>query len=137
TTCSFNVTISAYCTIPSTGTQNYIHKFVFNGVENTSGNNGGYANFTNISTNVTPGQTLVVSLIPGSAGGFNVMGFWRIWIDYNRDGDFTDVGELVLQQSGVGPLVGLFTVPAQMTPGPTRMRVYMNRFAFPNPCDHH
>lgn len=86
------------------------------------------------------GQVLVVSLIPrNDAGNFNVQGFWRIWIDYNADGDWNDLGELVLQQSGVGPLVGQFVVPNPFMNqfGTKRLRVYFHNQLFMNPCDWH
>lgn len=51
----------------------------------------------------------------------------RIWVDYNADGDFSDAGEAVYNPSstisGNGSVSSSFTIPANATPGVTRMRV--------------
>ncbi|MBK9016635.1 MAG: HYR domain-containing protein [Saprospiraceae bacterium] len=79
-------------------------------------------------------------------GGFSYFGFeeyWRIWIDFNRDGDFVDAGELVLSTvmpkgpNGV-PTQSVntsFNIPTVTLPGVTRMRVIMKRGAFASPCE--
>ncbi len=79
-------------------------------------------------------------------GGFSYFGFeeyWRIWIDYNRDGDFDDFGELVSSTIMPKGPDGLptqsvntsFNVPIVTLPGVTRMRVIMKRGAFASPCE--
>ncbi len=49
---------------------------------------------------------------------------WRVWIDFNYDGDFYDTGEMVVDEINNGELTtDYFTVPAGTNPGVTRMRV--------------
>ncbi len=61
------------------------------------------------------------------AGGNYLPTDWRVWIDFNQDGDFEDAGELVIdQQSFYDPtenLYGSFMVPPTALLGETRMRV--------------
>ncbi len=65
----------------------------------------------------------------------------RVWIDWNIDGDFTDVGELVytLSNTILAGTGGPITIPATATPGLTRMRVAMKMVpacghTIPDPC---
>lgn len=105
---------------------------------------GGIANISNMGTgcngalpnNYTFFNTMSVSQIQGF--NFNVtvqsgtlwsQGF-RIWIDWNQDLDFNDLGEdvFVSATSATTPFLATITVPVTALPGPTRMRV-MCRFA--------
>lgn len=49
----------------------------------------------------------------------------RVWVDFNRDGDFTDAGENVITQSlsANGTLNKSFQIPANAEPGESRMRI--------------
>jgi len=104
---------------------------------------GGITNITNMNTacngilptNTTffPGQVVTCP----AGGSFNLstqsgsfsQGF-RLWIDYNADGDFADPGEDVWNSgfSGTGVFTGTVVVPPGTTSGPKRMRL-MCRFA--------
>ncbi len=62
---------------------------------------------------------------------------YRVYIDYNKDGDFTDAGESVYSRARttVTPVSGSFTVPATAALGSTRMRVIMRYNTTPTtPC---
>jgi len=110
-------------------------------LDNTSGNNNGYGNFTTTSFNMTSGSTYALTLTPGFSGG--VLGtnsyaeYWRIWIDYNRDGDFTDAGEMAFDAGATSTTAvnGNLTVPASATAGSTRMRVQMKYNAASTSCE--
>jgi hypothetical protein len=66
-----------------------------------------------------------VSCTPGYLGTTYNENF-RVWIDYNIDGDFEDDGELVFDPAPTTIEVnGSFTVPASITPGVSRLRVSM------------
>jgi hypothetical protein len=72
----------------------------------------------------TPSYVLNVS-----AGGFKSgvrTENWNIWIDYNRDGDFSDPGELIANtsSSSIGTL-SFNLAPSAAVAGITRMRVSM------------
>ncbi len=65
--------------------------------------------------------------------------YWRIWMDFNKDGDFLDAGELVFSQKMSAPPAGTlttslssgFALPSSTPLGTTRMRVAMKRGATP------
>ena len=58
---------------------------------------------------------------------FNYGSFFQLYMDWNQDGDWLDVGEQVYSQgasvNGNQTVTGSFTVPAGATVGITRMRV--------------
>lgn len=123
-----------YC--GSTGTNStyeYINRVQLNTLNNLSGNNNGYGNYTSLSTNLTPGSSYTATLTPGFSSS-SYTEYWRVWIDYNKDGDFVDAGEQVLALSGVAAVSGSFTVPSGIT-GTTRMRVSMKYGAAATPCE--
>ena len=104
-----------YCASSSISTNpGYITQVVIGSFSNSSGA-AKYSDFTNMTVNLNRGQTASVSLTPYTSSSI-WDGYWRIWIDYNRDGDFNDAGELVFEdwmdrQNGQ-PLNGSFTVPS-------------------------
>ncbi|MEL6866959.1 MAG: lectin-like protein, partial [Bacteroidota bacterium] len=140
-TCSFTVTVNCstdpdYC--PSGGHNSYytwIQKVSLGSIDNNSGNNGGYADFTNLSTTVEANYPYVIGLHPGTYATYTL--YWKIWIDYSGDGDFNDQGELVGYASGSSAIYGQFTVPYYAVPGETRMRVQMAYGYYPyDPCSY-
>ena len=62
---------------------------------------------------------------------------WKLWIDYNHDGDFEDDGEKVFgrKSSSKKMLVRKFTIPTTALLGSTRMRLSMERNSSPDCCD--
>ena len=81
-----------------------------------TGTDGGYSNFTSFGPyGLNPGQTydFSVSSLQGATAYGNAM---AIYIDYNRNGVFTDSGELVYTSpatvSGAHTRTGSFLVPA-------------------------
>lgn len=91
----------------------------------------GYADFTDIAGYITQGEIKYIFLQPGNK---NKESFWSIYIDFNQDMDFDDQGEMVLQESRVGDFGGNITIPANATPGKTRMRIVMQPDAFHGSC---
>ena len=87
---------------------------------------GGYVN-TGASTNLVRGAAQTINFSAGFSGTAYTE-FWRIYIDYNKDGDFLDAGELVVStsSSSAATLAASFTVPATAATGATRMRVAMS-----------
>jgi hypothetical protein len=81
---------------------------------------------------LVPGQNYSVTLSPKDSKNRN---FWRIWIDFNGDGDFTDSDETVLVENNKKGLVSSgITIPLYST-GTTRMRIAMRNNTSPSPCD--
>jgi hypothetical protein len=69
--------------------------------------------------------------------------YWKVWIDYDRNGAFEESSELVFSGQLAKPangtteakISGSFTVPAGTAPGNTRMRVSMKRDAYAAACE--
>jgi hypothetical protein len=105
-------------------------------INKVSAANGGYADFTSLSTGLSSGTSYTISFSTGFSGS-SYTEYWRVWIDYNRDGDFADTGEQVAStsSSSSGTLSASFTVPAGVSAGPARMRVSMKYGSAPTSCE--
>lgn len=124
-----------YCDSASTNINDeFISRVQLNTIDNTSGAQF-YSNFTNVSTSLTQGQVYTVTVTPTWTGTVYQEGY-AVWIDYNKDGDFTDSGEQVWTQTATTatPVSGSFTIPTSTAEGDTRMRVTMQYNAIPTPC---
>ena len=92
----------------------------------------GFTYYTHPVFTFNPGQSYSYTLVPYSSTNRN---FWRIWIDVNGDGDFTDGDETFATfNNKKGTATGSFTIPAYAT-GSTRMRISMRTGASQLPCD--
>ena len=127
--------IPQYCIAKGGTSYEFIANVNLGIINNTSGNNSGYADFTALSTSLTRGATRTINLRAGFVSGVYAER-WAVWIDYNRDGDFTDAGETVVTttSSGTAAVAASFTVPASASLGRTRMRVAMRYDAIPSSC---
>lgn len=125
-----------YCASASTNTNDeYISRVQLNTINNASGAQF-YSDFTAISTNLTEGQSYTVTVTPTWTGTVYAEGY-AVWIDYNKDGDFTDAGELVWSKAASTntPNSGTFTVPTGTSQTATRMRVSMKYNGIPTSCE--
>jgi GEVED domain/Pregnancy-associated plasma protein-A/Secretion system C-terminal sorting domain/Fibronectin type III domain len=95
-------------------------------INNTSGNNAGYGNFTGTAINVQRGTGYTLTVVPGWTATVYSEGY-KVWVDWNRDGDFLDAGENVYTKatSTATPATGAFTIPTTAALGATRMRIQM------------
>lgn len=125
---------AVYCgSAGSNTTYEWIESISVGGLSNTSGNDGGYGDYTNLTANVDAGSNYNVNLTPGFASTV-YSEFWSIWIDLNGDMDFDDAGELVFQGNGTAAVSGNLTIPASATLGTTRMRISMLWNEYSTPC---
>lgn len=87
---------------------------------------GGYIN-TGLSTNLTRGTSYTIYYSAGFSSSAYTE-YWKVWIDWNRDGDFLDAGEQIVNRTSnsSGTLSTTFTVPSTAVLGVTRMRVSMS-----------
>ncbi len=126
-----------YCTSRGNSTADeFIQSVTLGGYTNSSGNNGGYASF-NTSATYQPGQSYNFTLVPGWTGTVYAE-YFRIWADWNKDGDFSDSGEMAFTQSAATTqtsVTGSFTVPANAVLGNTTIRVQMKYNAAPANCE--
>jgi Zn-dependent metalloprotease len=88
---------------------------------------GGYFNGTATSTSVAAGSSQTISFSAAFASTAYTE-YWRVYIDWNQDGDFIDAGETVVSgsSSSAATLSATFTVPTTAKTGNTRMRVSMS-----------
>lgn len=113
----------------------YIDLVQLGTIDNATGANGGYGDFTSQSTTLVTGSSNTINFSAGFPGGtYNEN--WKIWIDFNHDGDFTDAGEEIVSGSTntSGTASGTFSVPSGATIGSTRMRVAMAWNTTPSSC---
>lgn len=123
-----------YCSATATNTADErIGNVSFGTINNTSTGTAGYENFTSVSTNVTRGTAYTISITPvWTSTKYNEA--YAVYIDYNKDGDFADSGELVWTKTGsqTSPVTGSITIPSTATLGNTRMRVMMQYNSVPS-----
>ncbi|SEA17457.1 Por secretion system C-terminal sorting domain-containing protein [Flavobacterium gillisiae] len=114
----------------------YISKVQLGTINNTTTGGSGYTDYTSISTNLTKGVSSTITITPTWPGTKYNEGY-AVWIDYNKNGDFSDAGELVWSKaaSQTTPVTGSFTVPTSAANGATRMRVAMKYNAIPTSCE--
>lgn len=115
----------------------YISNVQFGEIDNASEDeNGGYSDFTSISTPVILGQDYPITLTPFWTGSTFLEGY-AVWIDFNQNGDFSDPGELVYSESPTSnsPVSGIISIPLVAPEGETRMRVSMKFEGVPEPCE--
>ncbi len=132
---TLSVDCSGYCFTTGLTNFEYINRVQLGTIDNLSGNNYGYANFTNISTPVHRGGSVDFTLTPGFISG-TWSEFWRIWIDINKDDDFNDAGELVFSSpsGSSAAITGTLNIPEIASLGQTRMRVAMRFGSLPTSC---
>ena len=112
----------------------WIHKVRYRDINNTSGDDGGYADYTNLSTDAGRGNSSRIYLKAGYSGAA-VTEYWRVWIDFNQDGEFHPVTEKVAQRRGKNQVWRWVTIPDDALLGETTMRVSMKEGAWPSPCE--
>lgn len=110
-------------------------------LNNTSGKSG-YSDFT----------TQTVNLVKGTATAFTgtcsfsyetANEYWKVWIDYNKNGVFEEPSELAFSTTMTAPapgtpsktVTGNITVPATAQGGNTRMRISMKNGSAPTACE--
>lgn len=103
-------------------------------IKNTSGSNLGYGDFTNLIANITYGTNTIVL-----SAGFNnssFLEFWSVWIDYNHDGKFEDIEQIVKDSTSREDKISFnFNIPTTTITGKTRVRVSMKYNKESNSCE--
>lgn len=134
---------ASYCNSKGQNTgSEWISRVTFGEMLNSSGADGGYADYTNVEATIGIGTEAYFTLDPGFSTFLFIFRqtqpeYWRIWIDYNRDGDFDDANELAFDAQGTSTsrVTGNVNIPSNVLPGPTRMRVSMKRGSAPGACE--
>ncbi len=127
---------TGYCDVGGNTADEFINRIQFGTINNTSGDNDGYGNFTNQSTTLRRGSTTRLSITPQWTGRvFDE--YYSIWIDLNRDGDFNDAGEQLAANGtpiDASPVSANITIPTTASLGLTRMRIMMSGQPITGPC---
>jgi hypothetical protein len=104
------------------GCDEYISRVAFGTIDNVSDCDG-YADYTNLSTNLNMDETYDITVENGNVYSADDL---AVWVDWNQDQDFEDAGEeVVCEVSNGGQGTYSFTVPSNALPGETRLRVRM------------
>ena len=123
------------CQSEGLSTENeYIFRVRLANVNNVSGDNGGYGDFTHMTVEADPGDKIQYHLRPKFYNGAQVE-HWRVWVDWNQDGHFSDLCELVLEVSNDYTQNGNFKVPDDAPYGLTKIRVAMKHGSYPSSCE--
>jgi cyanophycinase-like exopeptidase len=131
TTTSSNTT--TYCASKgNSATSEWVSKVVIGTINNNSGSNGGYADFSAQSTSITKGVASTLTLTPGYSATRDL--YWSVYIDYNNNGLFTDSGENVYSIFSRKILSPNITVPTTAVTGLVRMRIIVSYNSITSPC---
>jgi chitodextrinase len=136
--------IPDYCLSNGNDTSDeYIGRVQLNTLDNNNSGVGttstGYSDFTGnpaLTTDLLGGSTYTITVTPVWPGNSFNEGY-AVWIDYNRDGDFLDLGEQVWSQAitQTTPVSGTFIIPNTISYGETRMRVALKYNGVPTACE--
>ncbi|TGE15274.1 M4 family metallopeptidase [Hymenobacter elongatus] len=104
----------------------------------TSGADAGYYNGTALAApSLGAGTLQTISYSAGFVGSAYTE-YFKVYIDYNQNGLFTDAGELVVSAAGSGSSAirsSSFTVPAAAKNGTTRLRMVMSDASGTTSCN--
>ncbi|SHL39452.1 M4 family metallopeptidase [Hymenobacter psychrotolerans] len=130
-------TTPTYCASKGTNVSyEWIDLVSLGSINRSSASNAGYYDGTATSTSVAAGSSQTISYSAGFTGTAYTE-YWKIYIDYNQDGDFIDSGETVVSRAGTSSsttLTSTFTIPTTAKNGKTRMRVVMSDASATTSC---
>jgi PKD repeat protein len=124
--------LSEYC-LPMlvNSTADWITNFNINGALESSSMAESFSLSNNIIS-LIPGQNYIVSMSPWNSDNRN---YWKLWIDFNNDGDFNDTGEnLLAAKNKRGAFVTSIDIP-DSADGIRRMRLSMRTGSDVEACD--
>jgi len=133
---SSSVEFTPYCIASGESSENeWIQLVQFGSINNESGNNDGYADFSSWVTELQRGSDVEIGLQAGQLTNFPK--YWNVWIDFNHNGLFTDAGENVLttQVDEDNLTLHQFNVPESALLGETLIRVSMKYNQESGPCE--
>jgi hypothetical protein len=141
---TFTTLAVSYCTSSSTDNGvSGITNVLFNTIDySDSTNTNGFEDFTSTSTDVNIGDTYSLSIKGTTEGGAPNPTYFRVFIDFNRDGDFDDSGETLdlgtLSRNQTNTLTNSspysIDIPLTASLGVTRMRVSSRKNVIPTSC---
>lgn len=129
-----NENIITYCeSKANSSVREWIGKFTFGNYIKTSAGDG-YSDYTNDPIIISSGQVYNITVTPNFQKNSR-REFIKIWIDFNNDGDFIDVGEEVFSYPAATSIVsGNILIPNTFI-GSTRLRLSMKNNGYATPCE--
>lgn len=123
--CFFGTADAQYCTSSGDTTDEWIEQVSIGSFNFVSNNDGGYADHTSQTIELSQNQTYNLTLTPGYASD-TFDEHWRIWIDFDKNEIF-ESDELVYDLGGgqAGVINGSMSISANALTGTTRMRIAM------------
>ena len=127
---------TGYCASSGDATNNWVNSVSLNGQANPSGSSGttGYEDYTTVIFNLDAGGSYDIILEPGSVPSHKkTLKTWRVWIDFDLEGDFGTGEEVLAIDNKKGEVSGTIIIPPDFS-GETRMRVSVSTEMIPLPC---
>lgn len=112
-----------YC--PSRGHSDslWIERFEFASIGNQSGPDDGYGDYTELGQVLQRGETYRISFYAGFFGDNRPVA-WRVWVDWNQDGNFWFFDQwLAVTAQAADTVAGDVTLPVGVAGGSVRLRV--------------
>ena len=100
----------------------WIDGFIVAGKKVLSGNNSGYREVTVTSGHIKTGNDYNWFFKPGFSGAKHDM-HWRMWVDFNLDGDLDDAGEMIMDIVSDTIISTVMSVPTDAALGWTTIRI--------------
>ena len=126
----------SYCDASTSIQDEFIENVLCGTIDNTSGWQGGVADYTDISTTIVQGTSEPIVVTNGNAWSSDKV---TVWVDWNNDYEFgvgTNEEFVLLNVGGTGEtFTGDIMVPPGTTAGDHRMRVRMTYSSDPVPCE--
>ncbi len=130
-----------YCASSGTPWVDWVTRVKLNSIENTSGK-ALYTYYSAVSTDLNTGTSYTVTL-ENSYSWQTYDEYWKVWIDFNRNGTFEEPAEVAYAGITAAPPLGTPTatkigtvlVPSTADLGIARMRVALKRGAYATPCE--
>lgn len=122
-----------YCSSAgSDASREWIKKVAIGSINNLSNSNGGYADFSSQVTTITKGTATTLTLTPGFSATRKL--YWKVFIDFNNNGVFTDSGEEVYSVFSSATLTPQITIPTSAVNGNIRMRIIVSYNSITSSC---
>ena len=128
---------NGYCASSGINASNDFIDLVYIGtLLNSTVSDSGYGDYTSLIVNLVSGNPYNITLSGEIVGGVGIE-FWKVWIDFNQNGIFSDPGEEVVSYSSsqIGWETSTFQVPVNALTGQTKMRVSMKNGSAQTSCE--
>lgn len=109
----------------------FIHTAKIGDMSNITASGEQYGDYSHKIITVSSGNSIEYSLTPGFTTSNNQWGYWRVWIDFNKDRVFSS-RELVISRYNYTQISGWMTIPYNVSSGEYRMRVSLKLNGYAN-----